>query len=126
MKKNLRTASFLALTLVFLAAGCQKQEVASSTAQKDNGRYSVGLHLPKKLEKQAEKEAIHLRDKKDKVSYAMGIMIGRSLERQGLTLDPGLLARGFQNAYSGKAPALTDKEIEQVKKEFRSQRNTAR
>jgi FKBP-type peptidyl-prolyl cis-trans isomerase FklB len=124
MNGNLRTASIIALALiVFHAAGCRKeQENISGMSQEEKARYAVGLHLGKDADRQ---ETIALNSTEEKVSYAIGLVIGRDFDRQELDLDPELLARGFQDAYSGKAPALNDEEIAQVREAFRSQRSAA-
>jgi FKBP-type peptidyl-prolyl cis-trans isomerase FklB len=65
---------------------------------------------------------VNLKSLEEKMSYALGLVIGLDLDRQNLDLNPELLAQGFQDAYTGKTPALTDEEIEQVRKDFRSRK----
>jgi FKBP-type peptidyl-prolyl cis-trans isomerase FklB len=51
-----------------------------------------------------------LKTDKDKQSYAMGMNLGTGLHRQGLTLDPALVARGMKDAQAGGKTAMTDEE----------------
>jgi len=52
-----------------------------------------------------------LKTEKDKQSYAMGMNLGTGLHRNGLTLDPALVARGLKDAQSGGKTAMTDDEV---------------
>ncbi len=49
---------------------------------------------------------------RDKASYAIGLQIGQALKRQGLNVDPKLLARGIAETLAGTKPALSDQQIE--------------
>lgn len=51
-----------------------------------------------------------LKTDKDKQSYAMGMNLGLGLHRQGMTLDPALVARGLRDAQSGAKTAMTEPE----------------
>lgn len=51
-----------------------------------------------------------LKTQRDKESYAMGMNLGTGLHRQGMTLDPALLARGLKDAQSGAKTAMTEDE----------------
>lgn len=59
------------------------------------------------------KGAADLKDTKSKASYAMGLLIGRDLKKQGADLDPDLVARGLRDAAAGK-PQLSEAEIRQA------------
>jgi len=52
-----------------------------------------------------------LKEKKDKVSYGIGMEIGRNLKKQSFDLNPELLLRGFKDAFSGEKALMTDQEI---------------
>jgi FKBP-type peptidyl-prolyl cis-trans isomerase FklB len=49
---------------------------------------------------------------KDKVSYAIGLNLGKSLHRDSVDVDPNVLLRGLQDALSGNKQLLTDNEIQ--------------
>jgi FKBP-type peptidyl-prolyl cis-trans isomerase len=47
---------------------------------------------------------------KDKLSYAIGLNIGRSLGKDAVDVDPEIVAQGFKDALSGGKTLLTDEE----------------
>lgn len=59
-----------------------------------------------------------LKNQKDKVSYSIGMDIGRNFKKQGIDVDPQVLARGLRDVLSGAKPLLNDEEIQQVMTEF--------
>jgi len=63
-----------------------------------------------------------LKTQRDKVSYSMGLDIGRMLKMQGVDVELELVTRGLKDAYTGNQPLLTDEEMQEVltnfKKEF--------
>lgn len=62
----------------------------------------------------AKEEAPKLETTKDKASYAIGFNIGRDLKRQGLDLDPKIIAEGIAASIAGKESALTEEQIAEV------------
>ncbi len=54
-----------------------------------------------------------LQSQKEKISYIMGLDLGKSLKAQGITIDPDILARGIKDFFSGKS-LLTDQEIREA------------
>ena len=63
-----------------------------------------------------------LKTQRDKVSYSMGLDIGRMFKMQGVDVDLELVTRGLKDAYTGNQALLTDEEMQEVltnfKKEF--------
>ena len=51
-----------------------------------------------------------LQTEKDKVSYAIGMNIGRNLHKDSIDVDPNLLLRGMKDAMAGGKTLLTDDE----------------
>ncbi|MEC9009935.1 MAG: FKBP-type peptidyl-prolyl cis-trans isomerase [Planctomycetota bacterium] len=62
-----------------------------------------------------------LKTNRDKASYAIGLQIGQALKRQGLEIDPKLLAAGISDTLSGKKPALTDQQLQAALAEFQKE-----
>ncbi len=66
---------------------------------------------------------------KDKLSYAIGMNIGRQLKSQSVDVDPATFAQGFRDAYGGTKTALTEDEARAVmtafEKEMRSKQAAA-
>jgi len=59
-----------------------------------------------------------LKDDKDKISYSIGLNIGRSMKQQGLDINPDALAAAMKDVFAGAKPQLTDEEMKQVMQEF--------
>lgn len=57
--------------------------------------------------------------KKERISYAIGVDIGRRMKSQKLDVDPVFLARGLQQASAGGKLELTNREIGKTLAEFR-------
>ncbi|MFW5791027.1 MAG: FKBP-type peptidyl-prolyl cis-trans isomerase [Desulfohalobiaceae bacterium] len=62
-----------------------------------------------------------LNTKRSRVSYSLGVELGRSLQESAspYELDPGVVARGLQDALSGKKPLMDEKDMEEALAEFR-------
>ena len=70
-----------------------------------------------------------LRDPKALDGYAIGLNIGASLKRDGLELDPELVARGFRDGYAGAKPLISAEQaraaLSQLKTSVLAQRQGA-
>ena len=62
-----------------------------------------------------------LKDQKDKVSYAIGLDIGRNLKRQGVEVTAEALSAGVRDAMTGGKPALSDDEAKEVLNAYRTE-----
>jgi FKBP-type peptidyl-prolyl cis-trans isomerase FklB len=51
---------------------------------------------------------------KEKVSYAIGMEMGKGVKSQGIDVDPIILAQGLRDAMSGAKPQMTEDELKQV------------
>lgn len=69
-------------------------------------------------------EKATLKDQKEKVSYGIGVDIGKAMQKQGLALDPDLLAKGIKDAYSGGKLLMTDQEIQETLTAFQKEMRT--
>jgi FKBP-type peptidyl-prolyl cis-trans isomerase FklB len=58
----------------------------------------------------------------DKVSYSIGLNIGKDFKAQNIEVDPELLARGIKDAISDTKPLLTDEEIQEAIASFQQER----
>jgi FKBP-type peptidyl-prolyl cis-trans isomerase FklB len=50
--------------------------------------------------------------KKEKISYSIGINIGKNMKTQGLDLDQGLLTQGIKDGLNSSKTAMSDKDME--------------
>ena len=66
-----------------------------------------------------------LKNQKEKVSYSIGLNIGRNvggdLKKQSIDIDPKILAKGFQDALAGTKTLLTDQEIQETMAAFQKE-----
>ena len=58
---------------------------------------------------------------KDSVSYVIGTDIARNLKKQGIDVNPSILAKGLIDGYSGGKLLLSEQQIEQVMTAFQQQ-----
>jgi FKBP-type peptidyl-prolyl cis-trans isomerase FklB len=58
----------------------------------------------------------------DKVSYSIGLNIGKDFKSQNIEVNPELLARGIKDAISDTKPLLTDEEIQEAIGSFQQER----
>jgi len=49
---------------------------------------------------------------RDKASYAIGANIGKSMKKEGVDLDPAIVARGMKDGFSGGKLLLTDEQAQ--------------
>ncbi|MFA5517101.1 MAG: FKBP-type peptidyl-prolyl cis-trans isomerase [Desulfuromonadales bacterium] len=66
-------------------------------------------------------QKVELKDLRDKVSYSIGLNIGRDFKQQDIDIDPALLALGIRDAVSGAEPRLTDEQIQETITAFQSE-----
>lgn len=55
-----------------------------------------------------------LKNEKEKVSYSIGLSLGRNWKNRDIEVDPELVLRGIKDVMDGKTPLLTEKEESQV------------
>ncbi|MGD0917010.1 MAG: FKBP-type peptidyl-prolyl cis-trans isomerase [Thermodesulfobacteriota bacterium] len=66
-------------------------------------------------------ENLVLKNQKDKVSYSIGMEIGRNFKRQSIDVDPDLLVKGVKDAYSGEKLLLTEQEANDTMAAFQKE-----
>ena len=69
----------------------------------------------------ADTKTPELKDQKDKVSYSIGMDIGRNIKRQNLELNVDALSAGIRDAIGGGKTALTDEESREVMNAYRTE-----
>src|SRR5688572_19918516 len=72
----------------------------------------------------ADTKTPELKDQKDKVSYSIGMDIGRNIKRQNLELNVDAVAAGIRDAIAGGKTALTDEEAREVMNAYRMEMQT--
>jgi FKBP-type peptidyl-prolyl cis-trans isomerase FklB len=122
MRKSLTfMLQFLAAGMMLLGIAPAQQTPAATTNPPAAGQTSPAAKKPasttatKKPATAAKTAApLTLTTDKDKQSYAMGMNLGLGLHRQGMTLDPALVARGMKDAMTGAKTVLTEDEARTV------------
>jgi FKBP-type peptidyl-prolyl cis-trans isomerase FklB len=70
-----------------------------------------------------------LKDPKAQFGYAIGLNLGATMKRDGVVLDPAMLARGVSDAYSGAKPLMSEDQahaaLGQLKASMDAQRQAA-
>jgi FKBP-type peptidyl-prolyl cis-trans isomerase FklB len=70
-------------------------------------------------------EKLVLKNQKEKISYSIGLNIGRNLgsdlKKQSIDIDPNIVAKGLQDALSGANPLLSNEEIQETMVAFQKE-----
>ena len=77
----------------------------------------LGLSGPQ----QVTQQKIALKTQKEKVSYSIGLDIGRNFKEREIDINPDLLLRGIKDALSGATPSMTDSEMREVMTAFQTE-----
>lgn len=62
-----------------------------------------------------------LKTQKDKVSYSIGLGIGKNMRGQSLDIDPDILTKGLKDGFSGSKPLLTEEEAREIVSAFQKE-----
>jgi FKBP-type peptidyl-prolyl cis-trans isomerase FklB len=96
------------------AASATKSQNTSSTQAAGTAKTQTGTAAKSSTGATAQHHAaaapLVLKTDKDKESYAIGMNIGNSIHRDGVEVDPNILARGLKDVLTGGKTALTDDE----------------
>lgn len=66
----------------------------------------------------ADTAAPALKTDEDKVSYSIGVDLGKHLKRQGITINPDFFAKGIEDGLQGNTTLLNDEEMKTVLTDF--------
>jgi FKBP-type peptidyl-prolyl cis-trans isomerase FklB len=126
MQKSLPLSSSLLAGIMLLGQALGQQTPAATSQPASSGQSSASSQsgqasTPAKkttpataAKKPATAAPLTLKTEKEKRSYAVGVNIGKGLQRQELPVDPAILARGLRDAMNGAKLALTDDEMKTV------------
>lgn len=62
----------------------------------------------------AENQGGQLKDKKDKISYSIGVDVGKSIQKQKIEINPESFMTGFKDGQANKTTLMTEDEIRQT------------
>lgn len=66
-------------------------------------------------------EKVKLESSADKVSYSIGLDIGRSFKQQGIEINAAALTKGIKDGLAGSEPMMTDAEIQSTMEVFQTE-----
>jgi len=109
MKTNVNTAVTLLAAGIILAGSVLAQTPAAKPSTAAPAKASA---TPSTQKAPAAKSTapLVLKTKKDKASYAIGISIGKSLQRDEIEVDTAVFLRGMKDALAGGKLLMTDDE----------------
>ena len=102
----------LAVGAVFLSPA-QAQQPSPSTANTTKKSAATGTK-PGQTPAKKTPAPQTLNTDKDKVSYAIGMNVGKAMKREGVDVDTVILMRGLKDALAGSTPLLSDQEAQTV------------
>jgi len=77
----------------------------------------IALALTGTLFAESKPESAAPTEKRDKVSYSIGVDIGSNMKRQGVDVNPDVLAQGMRDAFAGK-PVMTEEQMKATLQDF--------
>lgn len=66
-------------------------------------------------------ESKELKDQKEKLSYVIGVDIGKALQKQGVPIDPEIVSKGIKDGVSGGKLLMSDQEIQETMMAFQKE-----
>ena len=66
-------------------------------------------------------ENLVLKNQKDKISYIIGMEIGKNFKDQSIDVDPDILLKGIKDGFSGGKDLLTEQEINEMTLTFQKE-----
>jgi len=66
-------------------------------------------------------ENLALKSQKDKMSYIIGMDLGKNFQKQAIDIDPDILAQGIKDGVSGGKPLLSEQEIKETLAVFQAE-----
>ncbi|HEX4544505.1 MAG TPA: FKBP-type peptidyl-prolyl cis-trans isomerase [Candidatus Acidoferrum sp.] len=112
--------TYLASAAIFLSPAQAQQPPASTVQQAPATPAQAPAATPKKAPVAKAGQApvkktlapLTLKTPKDKVSYAIGQNIGKSLKRDAVDVDPAILLRAIKDVLADNKPLLTEQEVQ--------------
>ena len=62
-----------------------------------------------------------LKTQKDKVSYSIGVDMGKNFKQLGLDLDPSVFAKGFKDSFTASKLLMTDEELQKTLTDYQAE-----
>jgi FKBP-type peptidyl-prolyl cis-trans isomerase FklB len=115
MRKFLNTT----LTLLLGAASVATLGVAQNSGSSQSAQTTKSA--PEAKSSAANFDIPGLPTQKDKVSYAIGLNVGKGLHRESIEVDPNIILQGLKDGLGGGAAKMTDEQAQATIAELRNQ-----
>lgn len=110
-KLVIKTAAIMAAGMILLGSAIAQQAPASNPPQAQPAKPKpTTATKPKTATPAKTPPPLVLSTQKDKVSYAIGVNIGKSMQRDSVDIDLNIFLRGLKDAMAGGKMLLTDDE----------------
>jgi FKBP-type peptidyl-prolyl cis-trans isomerase len=123
MLKTFTATLQLPLAAMMLLGTVVAQETPATPAQKAPAA-KTGTTAKKSTSSSTSSTTPTLTTQKDKVSYAIGMNIGRGLHRDAVDVDPKLVLRGLQDGMAGGKTLMTEEQAQAAMTELQGQLRT--
>jgi FKBP-type peptidyl-prolyl cis-trans isomerase FklB len=114
MQKTLAFTLNLFLIGLLASANLRAQDTPAPKPQTTPAPKTSGTTPAKPRTATGTRTPLTLKTDKDKVSYAIGVNIGKSMRKDTVDVDPAIFARGMKDALAGGKLLLTDDEMKIV------------
>ncbi len=101
------------LALGLFACGASAQQAPAKAPAAPPAKAPAAAPAPSPAG-QAPTLAPGFKTQKEKVSYAIGMEMGKGVKAQGLDVDPNILVKGLNDALSDAKPQMSEEELRQV------------
>src|SRR5579872_1467705 len=102
------------LALGLFACGARAQQAPAKAPTTPPAKGPAPAAKPPAAAGQSPAATSGLKTQKEKVSYAIGMQMGKGVKAQGIDVDPAILAQGLRDAMSGAKPQMSEDELKQV------------
>ena len=106
--KQLSAALIFTILFALCTAGAAQQKQTAKPAPKSS------TTAAQKPESKSSSTPITLTTEKDKISYAIGMQIGKNLTREGVDIDAAIFLRGLVDVVTNSKPLMTEDEARAV------------
>ena len=96
--------------LLLLPVGAFSQQTPAANPQQKPAAKSQSATKTGSSTTTKSQPPLTLKTEKEKFSYALGMNIGNGMHRQGVDVDPNILARGMKDAIAGRKTLMTEDE----------------
>jgi FKBP-type peptidyl-prolyl cis-trans isomerase len=111
MRKTLTLAlNFLVIGLL-TSGNLRAQDTPAPKTQTTPAAKTPGTTPAKPRTATGTRTPLTLKTEKDKISYAIGVNIGKSMRKDTVDIDPAIFSRGMKDALAGGKLLLTDDEM---------------